>query len=130
MHATHIVGHGVVFKRNNRISMGPCTHEVWCLGSRFVSAGAIKAFTMRQFGLWAVVDDGQHTPAGQAPVAPFSADDAASSASAAAVATVAAFAASAASAAAGGGRGGLLRGSLPDVYEPAGEEAAPVPHAR
>ena len=45
MHATHIVGSGVIFMRNNLQPMGPCTHPVWCLGAKQVTTAAIKALT-------------------------------------------------------------------------------------
>ena len=51
----HIVGSGIIFMRNNLKTMGACTHPVWCPAER-VTAGALKAFTMRQYGLWRVHD--------------------------------------------------------------------------
>ena len=56
LHATHIVGSGITFTRNNLKSMGPCTHPVWCLGGDRVSAASLKALTLRQYGLWALAD--------------------------------------------------------------------------
>ena len=37
--------------------MGVCTHPIWCLGNPKVSAAALKAFTLRQYGMWLVEDD-------------------------------------------------------------------------
>ena len=57
MHATHIVGKDIIFRRNNRISMGACTHPVWCLGYDTVTTAAAKAFTMRsspRHRLWGI----------------------------------------------------------------------------
>ena len=59
MHATHIVGKDIIFKRNNRISMGQCTHPTWCLASPRVTTAAAKALTMRSTAperLWAIAD--------------------------------------------------------------------------
>jgi hypothetical protein len=56
LHATHIVGSGIVFARNNLRPMGPCAHPLWCLGASEVTPAAVKALTMRQYGLWAVDD--------------------------------------------------------------------------
>ena len=64
LHATHIVGDKVVFKRNNLRPMGPCTHPVWCLGEAQVTTGAIKAFTLRQYRLWAVRDSASYFAGG------------------------------------------------------------------
>ena len=61
-HATQIVGDGIVFTKNNAKHMGRCTHPQWCLGSRRVTAAAVKAFTLRHFSLWKVPMLSAHPP--------------------------------------------------------------------
>ena len=52
MHLTHVKGGGVVFRRNNAVELGPCHDPHLCLGRDIVGPATIKAYALRDAGLW------------------------------------------------------------------------------
>ena len=52
LHATHVKGRGVVFKRNNAVTLGRCRDAHLCLGRRAVRTETVKAYALRDAGLW------------------------------------------------------------------------------